>query len=201
MKLSILSLAAAAAAAVAIASPALAHTVVYTATLSGLAESPPTASLGTGSVTVSVNDETFQMRIEAQFTGLTGNTTIAHIHCCTAAAGAGTAGVAVHQGTLIGFPAGVTSGSYDHTFDMGLASSWGTGFLGANGNSTATAFSSLLTGMNDGKAYFNIHSTSVGSGEIRGFLALAPVPEPETYALMLAGLAIVGWAARRRQQA
>ncbi|MDP2811103.1 MAG: FxDxF family PEP-CTERM protein [Rhodocyclaceae bacterium] len=27
----------------------------------------------------------------------------------------------------------------------------------------------------------------------------APVPEPETYALMLAGLGLVGWAARRRK--
>lgn len=30
--------------------------------------------------------------------------------------------------------------------------------------------------------------------------ALAPVPEPETYALMLAGLGLVGWAAKRRAQ-
>ncbi|HMN77569.1 MAG TPA: PEPxxWA-CTERM sorting domain-containing protein [Burkholderiaceae bacterium] len=34
------------------------------------------------------------------------------------------------------------------------------------------------------------------AGEIRGFLH--PVPEPETYALMLLGLAAVGAAARRR---
>jgi hypothetical protein len=30
--------------------------------------------------------------------------------------------------------------------------------------------------------------------------ATAPVPEPETYALMLAGLGLVGWAARRRDR-
>ena len=29
----------------------------------------------------------------------------------------------------------------------------------------------------------------------------APVPEPETYALMLAGLSVVGWSARRRRSA
>ena len=28
--------------------------------------------------------------------------------------------------------------------------------------------------------------------------ATAPIPEPETYALMLGGLAVIGWAARRR---
>jgi len=32
-----------------------------------------------------------------------------------------------------------------------------------------------------------------------GDVLVAPVPEPETYALMLAGLAVVGAAARRRQ--
>lgn len=30
--------------------------------------------------------------------------------------------------------------------------------------------------------------------------ALAPVPEPETYALMLSGLLTVGWVARRKKQ-
>jgi hypothetical protein len=30
-------------------------------------------------------------------------------------------------------------------------------------------------------------------------LNVAAVPEPETYAMLLAGLAVVGWAARRRK--
>lgn len=38
-----------------------------------------------------------------------------------------------------------------------------------------------------------------GYGNLQGSLVLAPVPEPETYALMLAGLAAVGFAARRRR--
>ena len=49
-----------------------------------------------------------------------------------------------------------------------------------------------------GNAYFNIHTTFDGSGEIRG--QLAPVPEPETYALMLAGLGLVGLATARRRR-
>jgi hypothetical protein len=32
-------------------------------------------------------------------------------------------------------------------------------------------------------------------------LVTAPIPEPETYALMLAGLGVVGFTARRRKQA
>ncbi|OYW28321.1 MAG: hypothetical protein B7Z51_08260, partial [Methyloversatilis sp. 12-65-5] len=51
----------------------------------------------------------------------------------------------------------------------------------------------------DGKAYLNLHSSEFPGGEIRGFLA--PVPEPETYALMLAGLGLIGWAARRGPRA
>lgn len=39
---------------------------------------------------------------------------------------------------------------------------------------------------------------AVGSGTA---YAVTAVPEPETYALMLAGLALVGWAARRRRRA
>ncbi|MCP4635082.1 MAG: PEP-CTERM sorting domain-containing protein [Methyloversatilis sp.] len=37
-------------------------------------------------------------------------------------------------------------------------------------------------------------------GFISGFVPTAPVPEPETYALMLAGLGLIGLAARRRAQ-
>ena len=37
-----------------------------------------------------------------------------------------------------------------------------------------------------------------GSGTVYG---ITPVPEPETYAMLLAGLGLVGWAARRRKQA
>lgn len=180
---------------------AVGHDEVFVGTLSELTESthltPP--SLGTGPVTVTINTDTFTMRVQATFSGLTGNTTNAHIHCCTSSPGAGTAGVATQTPTFSGFPAGVKSGSMDQTFDMTLASSWNPAFITANGGTTSTAFSALATGITDGKAYFNIHTSSVSGGEVRAFLVAAPVPEPETYALMLAGLGLLGFSAARRR--
>jgi hypothetical protein len=184
-----------ASAALAFAAPAAADEKTFVATLSGAAEAPPNASPGFGSASVTVDDATLSMRVQATFADLLGNTTVAHIHCCTAAPGVGNAGVATMTPTFAGFPAGVTSGSYDQTFDMSLASSWNAAFLTAQGGSTAAAFATLLGGMEAGTSYFNVHTSMFGGGEIRGFMA--PIPEPSTYALMLAGIALVAGAARR----
>jgi hypothetical protein len=78
-------------------------------------------------------------------------------------------------------------------------SSYNAAYVTANGGTTATAFAALTTGIAAGRSYFNIHSSTFGGGEIRGFLTA--VPEPGSYALMLAGLAGLGWVARKRQQA
>jgi hypothetical protein len=176
--------------------PAPAHTQVFYTTFSGAAESPPNDSNGSGWGRITIDDHDFTMRVEASFEGLTGNVTAAHIHCCTANPGSGTAGVATRTPTFLDFPSGTTYGTYDKTFDMTLASSWNAAFISANGGSTGAAFSVLLTGIDEGKAYFNIHTSYKTGGEIRGFLA--PVPEPGSHALLVAGLGLVGWAARRR---
>lgn len=187
------------AAALCCAAPAAqAAITVYTTTLSGAAEAPPNASPATGWARVTLDDVAHTMRVEASFADLLGATTAAHIHCCTPTAGTGTAAVATSTPSFVGFPLGVTSGFMDATYDMSLASSYRAAFITASGGTTAGAEAALFQGIDDGLAYFNVHTTSVPGGEIRGFLQ--PVPEPSTYALMLLGLAAVGAVARRRRR-
>ncbi len=181
------------------AAPASAITIVYQAVLLGANESPPVASAGLGVGLITFDTTLNTMRVQTTYTGLTGLTTVAHIHCCTAVANTGTVGVATTTPTFPGFPVGATFGSYDVTFDMTLASSYNAAFVTANGGTPASAFAAFLTGAAAGKAYLNVHSSFAGGGEIRGFLT--PVPEPATYAMMFAGLAGLGWVARRRQRA
>lgn len=170
-------------------SPATAEVIQYSATLSGAAEDPPNGSPGTGTALVTVDTVGITMRVEASFDGLLGTTTNAHIHCCTAAADTGNAGVATMTPTFLGFPSGVTSGSYDATFDMLNPGSWNAVFVTNNSGTTAAAFAVLLAGLDAGTAYFNVHSTMFGGGEIRGFLhEVAAVPEPGSVALLAIGL-------------
>lgn len=66
------------------------------------------------------------------------------------------------------------------------------------------------TGLQSESLYFGFSDSSIGSVrftsltnsfEIDNLSAVAAVPEPETYALMLGGLAAVGFVARRRRSA
>jgi CHRD domain/PEP-CTERM motif len=178
-----------------IAAPLASATVIYTATLSGAVEAPPNVSSGTGAAVVTIDDVAKTMRVEFSFSGLTGTTTASHIHCCTASPGTGTAGVATQTPTFIGFPLGVTSGSYDQTFDLTDAGSWNPAFITAHGGTVASAEVDFLAGVDAGTAYLNIHSNVFPGGEIRGFLQ---VPEPATLALLGVALAGLGFSRRRK---
>ena len=179
---------------VAIPESSRADIIFYSANLTGPAEVPPNASPGIGFAVVTVNEGAHTLRVEVTFSGLIGNTTASHIHTPTAVAGAGTAGVATTTPTFAGFPLGVTSGAYDNTLNLLLASSYNPSFVTANGGTVAGAEAALLSGLAAGKAYLNIHSSFAGGGEIRGFLAPAAVPEPASllaWGISAAGLALV----------
>jgi hypothetical protein len=179
-----------------LAAPAAASPVWYSATLSGATESPPTGSPGTGTAMVGYDAATHMLEVKVSFSGLTSGTTASHIHCCTAAPMSGNAGVATEVPTFSGFPLGVMSGTYDEMFDLTLAASFNPAFVTAQG-SAAAAEMALATGLASGTAYLNIHTTDHPTGEIRGFLTPASVPEPATLALIGAGLLGV-WRLRRK---
>jgi hypothetical protein len=176
---------------------AQAHETVYQASLLGASETPAAATPGTGLATVTIDFDLLTMRVEANFSGLLGNVTAAHIHCCTASAYTGNVGVATMTPSFVGFPTGVKAGSYGHTFDMSLASSYNGAFITAKGGTVGSAFNALVTGLDSGTAYFNLHSSSFTGGEVRALLS--PVPEPTTALLALGGLGLVA-VARRRQR-
>jgi hypothetical protein len=160
--------------------PAHAALTQYNVTLDGPSESPPNISPGTGTGFVQIDPVAHTMRVNVTFGGLIGNTTASHIHSPTAVAFTGTAGVATQVPTFIGFPLGVTFGSYDQTFDMTLASSYNPAYMAAHGGTPATAEADLFASFAAGKAYLNIHSNAYPGGEIRGFLKPAPVPTAPT---------------------
>ena len=159
--------------------------MTFTANLSGAAEAPPNASPGTGFTIVDFDTTAHTMRVQVTFSGLVGTTTASHIHSATTVPGVGTAGVATTIPTFAGFPSGVTSGTYDNTLDMTLAGSYRAGFITTNGGTPLTAEAALFDGMMQGKAYLNIHTSFVPSGEIRGFLQ--PVPAPPGLILLGSG--------------
>ncbi|MEF8700140.1 MAG: CHRD domain-containing protein [Candidatus Accumulibacter sp. UW26] len=162
---------------------ASASIITYTG---ALAPEVPGAT-GTGHVSLIFDDTTNELSIDTTFSGLSGTTTVAHIHCCTAAPFTGTVGVAVTPGTLPGFPVGVSAGSYSTIVDLDLASSFTASFVTNFGGGTLPgAIDALFAGLDAGKAYFNIHTSTFGGGEIRAF----PQQLPEPASLLLAALGL-----------
>ena len=174
--------------------------VTFVATLTGV-ETPGGGNSnvilvgsGTGFAQVDFDIVAHQMRVQVSFSGLSGNTTVAHIHGPTAAPGVGTAGVMTTTPSFPGFPTGVTFGTYDQLFDTSLASTYRAGFISASGGTVAQAEARLYSSLQAGTAYFNIHSSTFPGGEISGFLY---TPEPASLTSLAIG-AVGLLLARRR---
>ena len=186
---------------VALAATAAAAPITFRAYLSGPAESPPNTSPGTGLALVTIDPVTHLMEIDAEFTGLLGPNTAAHIHVIDGPGDTNlldTNGpVATTTPTFSGFPSGLTAATYYTIMNMTLTSSYRAGFIADAGGTTALAEAALFTGITNGNAYFNIHTSVFPGGEIRGFLQ--PVPEPGTLLLLGAGLGGLVRMRRRRR--
>jgi len=141
------------------AAPAAATTWQLTSIIDGLQETPPVATPGNGSATLTYDDVANLLSWTISFSDLIGTTTDAHFH--------GPAPVGTPAGVRVAIP---------HT--DGLTS----GVFAGSATITDAFETELLAGL----WYINIHTSFRPGGEIRGQVTV--VPEPGTLALAALGL-------------
>jgi hypothetical protein len=175
---------------------ARADQLVFTATLTGAQEVPPSGSAGIGSGLVTLDTVTNLLTVNVSFAGLGSPTIASHIHCCTPPGA--NAIVATAVPTFPGFPLGVTTGTYLMTFDLTAASTYNPAFITAHGGTVAGAMAAFIAGLESGQTYLNIHTSQFPTGEIRG--QLEAVPEPASLLLLSTGFIGTAGALRKRRK-
>jgi len=137
----------------------------YYGTLTGSAESPPTASTGTGFATVYIDVVAHQLYGDISFFGLSTPATAAHVHCC--AAPPTNSLVAV---SLPNIPSAASGSTQIFPLDLTSSATWSSAFVTAHGGTAAGAEAALASGVAAGQAYVDIHTPVYPGGEIRAFL-------------------------------
>jgi len=172
-----------------LAMPLAANALTYefNAGLRGMSEVPSNASFGHGVATLfyndegtaSTNDDVYSFALAAF--DLSGPATGAHIHAPAPVGANGPVLVPLYASPFEFFTSG------------------GTVLIG--GHNVATPAPTFLGELQSGLAYVNLHTALNPGGEVRGQLmqvAVTAVPEPATYALLAAGVLMIGALSRRR---
>jgi CHRD domain/PEP-CTERM motif len=211
MNKSILRLAAAAAM-LAGATSAQAITYTFNAALSSANEVAPVVSTATATGiailaydtknTASVSDDTYDFSM-AVF-GLTGGTvpgTAArafHIHGAASTTENGPVRVNLDAAPFVFANSGSTLLVGGDDIAVAPVGATASNPLTPNSGYLPMSFLDMLRG---GLAYVNVHTDALRSGAVRGqLIEVSAVPEASTYAMLLTGLGVVGFMARRRRQ-